>query len=144
MDIKLRCNETGDSLVAKAGRDTKKYLKLLGSDDMLYMGFMQGKPVLAKAIEDYVGCVKKLRKIEADGLLEEFAQVTKRLIKAFDFVNTNKDKAMITDGYIYGKKTPIFLALEAAFNAGLFQEAGLQRRFKAFYNIGKNVFEFRR
>lgn len=143
MDIKFRCNETGDSLVAKAGRETKKYLKMLGSDDMLYTGFLYDKPILAKAIEDYVGCVKKIRKIETEGLLEEFAQTTKRLIKAFDFVNTGIDRAMITDGYIYGKKTPIYLALEAAFNAGLFQEAGLQRRFKAVYKISRNIFEFK-
>ena len=143
MDIKFRCNETGESLVAKAGRETKKYLKMLGSDDMLYTGFLYDKPILAKAIEDYVGCVKKIRKIETDGLLEEFAQTTKRLIKAFDFVNTGIDRAMITDGYIYGKKTPIYLALEAAFNAGLFQEAGLQRRFKAVYKISRNIFEFK-
>ena len=143
MDIRLISKETAESLIEKADRDTKKYLRMLGSDDMLYTGFMQGKPILAKAIEDYVSCVKKIRKIEADGLLEEFAQVTKRLIKAFDFVNTNKDRALITDGYIYGKKTPIFIALEAAFNAGLFQEVGLQRRFKAFYNIGKSIFEFK-
>ena len=76
-------------------------------------------------------------------MLEEFAQTTKRLIKAFDFVNTGIDRAMITDGYIYGKKTPIYLALEAAFNAGLFQEAGLQRRFKAVYKISRNIFEFK-
>lgn len=143
MDIKFRCNETGDSLVAKAGRETKKYLKMLGSDDILYTGFLYNKPILAKAIEDYVGCVKKLRKIETEGLLEEFAQTTKRLIKAFDFVNTGIDRAMITDGYIYGKKTPVYLALEAAFNAGLFQEAGLQRRFKAVYKISRNIFEFK-
>ena len=143
MDIKFRCNETGESLVAKAGRETKKYLKMLGSDDMLYTGFLYDKPILAKAIEDYVGCVKKIRKIETEGLLEEFAQTTKRLIKAFDFVNTGIDRAMITDGYIYGKKTPIYLALEAAFNAGLFQEAGLQRRFKAVYKISRNIFEFK-
>lgn len=143
MDIKFRCNETGESLVAKAGRETKKYLKMLGSDDMLYTGFLYDKPILAKAIEDYVGCVKKIRKIETEGLLEEFAQTTKRLIKAFDFVNTGIDRAMITDGYIYGKKTPIYLALEAAFNAGLFQEVGLQRRFKAVYKISRNIFEFK-
>ena len=143
MDIKFRCNETGESLVPKAGRETKKYLKMLGSDDMLYTGFLYDKPILAKAIEDYVGCVKKIRKIETEGLLEEFAQTTKRLIKAFDFVNTGIDRAMITDGYIYGKKTPIYLALEAAFNAGLFQEAGLQRRFKAVYKISRNIFEFK-
>ena len=143
MDIKFRCNETGASLVAKAGRETKKYLKMLGSDDILYTGFLYNKPILAKAIEDYVGCVKKLRKIETEGLLEEFAQTTKRLIKAFDFINTSIDRAMITDGYIYGKKTPIYLALEAAFNAGLFQEAGLQRRFKAVYKISRNIFEFK-
>ena len=80
MDIKFRCNETGESLVAKAGRETKKYLKMLGSDDMLYSGFLYDKPILAKAIEDYVGCVKKLRKIETEGLLEEFAQTTKDIM----------------------------------------------------------------
>lgn len=143
MDIRYAINEDATTLINKAGRETKKFLEMLGSEDALYAGFMAGKPELAAAILDYVSCVKRLKKIEADGLLKEFAEISKKLIKAFDFINLSKDKAIITDGYIYGKKTPIYLALEAAFNAALFQEAGLQRRFKAVYKISKNIFEFK-
>ena len=143
MDIRYAINEDATTLINKAGRETKKFLEMLGSEDALYAEFMAGKPELAAAILEYVSCVKRLKKIEADGLLQEFAEISKKLIKAFDFINLSRDKAIITDGYIYGKKTPIYLALEAAFNAALFQETGLQRRFMAIYNISKNIFEFK-
>ncbi len=142
MDIKFRKGETADSLIGKAGRDTKKFLEMLSSGDELYTKFINEKPDLAAAITDYVSCVKRLKAVNADGLLGEFSEVSKRLIKAFDFVDLGRDREFILDAYIYGKKAPLYLALEAAFNAALFQEEGLQRRFKAIYNISKNIIEF--
>ena len=72
MDIKLRCNETADSLIAKAGRETKKYLKILSSDKDFCKAFVESKPRLALAIATYVACVKKLKNIENTGVLKEF------------------------------------------------------------------------
>lgn len=142
MDIRLRSTETADSLVAKAGRETKKNLKLLSSGEGICKDFVDGKPRLALAMENYVACVKKLEKVETDGLLKEFTEAFKNLIQAFDFADLRTDKSYVMDAYDLGKKTPIYLALEAAFNATLFKEAGLQRRFKIAYNIWKSAIEF--
>lgn len=142
MDIKLRSTETADSLIAKAGRETKKYLKILSSDEDFCKAFVNGKPRLALAIANYIACVRKLKRVENDGLLKEFTETSKNLIQAFDFADLRTDKSYVMDAYDLGKKTPIYLALEAAFNASLFIEEGLQRRFKIIYNIWRNSIEF--
>ncbi len=142
MDITYRANETAESLILKAGRETKKNLESLKLNAELFKAFTESKPELAQAIDDYIKCVKKLKTIETDGLLKEFTEVSKRLISAFNFADATKDRDYIIDGYIMGKKAPIYQVLEAAFNASLFKEEGLQRRFKVAYNISKNIFEF--
>ena len=45
------------------------------------------------------------------------------------------------DAFIFGKKTPLFLAMECIFNVSIFREQGIQRRFTNLYNISKNIFE---
>ncbi len=142
MDIKLRSTETAESLIAKAGRETKKYLKILSSDEDFCKAFVECKPRLALAIATYVACVKKLKNIENTGVLKEFTEASKNLIKAFDFADLKTDRSFIIDAYELGKKSPVYLALEAAFNASLFKEEGLQRRFKIIYNIWKSIIEF--
>lgn len=142
MDIRLISTETADSLVAKAGRETKKNLKLLSSGEGICKEFVDSKPRLVLAMANYIACVKKLKNVEDDGLLKEFTEAFKNLIQAFDFADLRADKKYIMDAYDLGKQSPIYLALEAAFNATLFKEAGLQRRFKITYNIWKNVFKF--
>ncbi len=142
MNIKYHFKENAESLIAKAFRENRGILELLLSGNAVYKEFLAEKPELIEAITDYVSCVKRLKAINADGLLGEFSEVSKRLIKAFDFVDLGRDREFILDAYIYGKKAPLYLALEAAFNAALFQEEGLQRRFKAIYNISRNIIEF--
>ena len=142
MDIRLISKETAESLIAKAGRETKRYLKILSSDEDFCKAFLNSKPRLALAIANYVACVKKLKNVENDGVLKEFTEASKNLIQAFDFTNLRTDKSFIMDAYELGKKSPVYLALEAAFNASLFKEEGLQRRFKITYNIWKNIIEF--
>ncbi len=143
MDIKYHFRESAESLIAKAFRENKGIFEILLSGNAVYKEFMAEKSDLVDVIADYMSCVRKAKKIETDGLLKGFSDVSKRLIKAFDFINLGEDRELITDGYIYGRKTPIYLALELIFNSTLFHEAGLQSRFKAIYNISKNIFKVR-
>ena len=142
MDIRLISTETAESLIAKAGRETKKYLRILSSDEDFCKAFVNSKPRLALAIEAYVSWEKKLKKTENNGVLKEFTSAFKNLIQAFDFTNLATDKSFIMEAYELGRKSPVYLALEAVFNASLFKEQGLQRRFKIMYNIWKSVIEF--
>lgn len=142
MDIKLISTETAESLIAKAGREIKKYLKILSSEEDFCKDFVNSKPRLALAIETYVSCVKRIKNVENNGWLKVFTEASKNLIQAFDFADLRTDRSFIVDAYELGKKSPVYLALEATFNASLFKEQGLQRRFKIVYNIWKNIIEF--
>ena len=144
MDIRLINKETAESLISKAYRETKKYLKILNtSEDEMFKVFMDKKPALVKAAKDYIRFTNKFSSNEVDDVLEEFTVLSKNLIKAFDFYDITQSRDWITDAFIFGKKTPLFLAMECIFNVSIFREQGIQRRFTNLYNISKNIFEFK-
>ena len=60
MDIRLINKETAESLISKAYRETKKYLKILNtSEDEMFKVFMDKKPALVKAAKDYIRFTNK-------------------------------------------------------------------------------------
>ncbi len=138
MVIRWKNTETAEGLIRTAGRETKKNIDLLNSGRFFSKTFVNDKPFLAMATTDYVATVKTLRNIEGDGWLREFKQYSKNLIQAFDF----SDNSFLEEAYALGEKCSTYRILEAAFNAALFKEEGLQRRFKIIYNISKNIIKF--
>lgn len=129
MDIRLINKETAESLISKAYRETKKYLKILNtSEDEMFKVFMDKKPALVKAAKDYIRFTNKFSSNEVDDVLEEFTVLSKNLIKAFDFYDITQSRDWITDAFIFGKKTPLFLAMECIFNVSIFREQGILKQ----------------
>ena len=102
MDIRLINRETAESLISKAYRETKKFLKILNtSEDEMFKLFMDKKPALVKAAKDYIRFTNKFSPNEVDDVLEEFTVLSKNLIKAFDFYDICQARDWISDAFIW-------------------------------------------
>ena len=141
MEIKNRKNESAESLINRGKNSLTRHLNALakGHGDV-YEKFRLYSPEFAYAVKDYVGVYKKLKKDGSDtGLQKEFDDATKNLIRSFKFGDAASDYSFLSDNFENIKSSPLFIGMEAIFDASLFREAGKQRLFTNVYNLSLTI-----
>lgn len=142
MLIRGRKNESFAGLIKRAKENLTKRLRTLStSTDEAYSMFREKSPAFAKAVQDYTLVHKKLQKVEDEGLLEEFKEVSKNLIKAFRFKDNAADRDFMWANYQYDdvSASPLYVGMEAIFDASLFRESGAMRNFEKVYNLSRTI-----
>ena len=136
MKIEMGKKETADSLIRKGERVLLQSLNRLKTDNSeVYAQFRERNPELNDAITKYCSVYKKEKKVDDDGILEEFSLASKKLIKAFRFTDAARDYGFVSDNFMDILDSPLYLSLETIFDVSLFKEKGKMRMFKNTYAL---------